>query len=281
MLKLLSLPSPAEIVLQIQQEKLKEKDIKPDKLPLSTSSDKHLFYQSLISKPVFNALLKRTLSIAIRSQINKPNQSRLWVVEFIFNSTPLLSSHHKEQGKRRAVYLQYEMLPVDQIGNTVETLLYDWIKIVCLYSLVHDFAELYNADKYNLKNIVTIKSYSYTSLLMLYGVGQNKEVNVNISWCNDIKQFQLTFVGGNSAINAHSMMRDQLQSYLNENYSLAQLVHILNETYQPLSSIAKLSILPQLGIPVRLYSTRMTRTHSILIFFFFFRVPKFQCYHFA
>ena len=260
------MPSPAEIVLQNQQEKLKEKDIKPEKLPSSTSSDKHLFYQSLISKPVFNALLKRTLSIAIRSQINKPNQSRLWVVEFIFNSTPLLSSHHKEQGKRRAVYLQYEMLPVDQIGRTVEVLLNDWIKIVCLYSLVHDFAELYNGDKYNLKNIVNIKSYSYTSLLMLYGVGQNKEVNVNISWCNNIKQFQMTFIGGNTAINAHSMMRDQLQSYLNENYSLAQLVHILNETYQPLSSIAKLSILPQLGIPV---SIKHTQQHKLTLLMYF------------
>ena len=46
------------------------------------------------------------------------------------------------------------------------------------------------------------------------------------------------------------MMRDQLQSYLNHNHSLAQIVHLLNETYQPLSSIAKLPIIPQLGIPV-------------------------------
>lgn len=45
------------------------------------------------------------------------------------------------------------------------------------------------------------------------------------------------------------MMRDQLQSHLNHHCSLAQIVHILNETYQPLSSIARLPILPQLGIP--------------------------------
>lgn len=50
------------------------------------------------------------------------------------------------------------------------------------------------------------------------------------------------------------MMREQLQSHLNSNHSLAQIVHILHETYQALSSIAKLSIIPQiiphLGIPV-------------------------------
>lgn len=45
-------------------------------------------------------------------------------------------------------------------------------------------------------------------------------------------------------------MREQLQSHLNRHYSLSQIVHILHETYQPLSSIAKLPIIPQLGIPV-------------------------------
>lgn len=60
----------------------------------------------------------------------------------------------------------------------------------------------------------------------------------------------MIFTGGNSAINAHSIMREQLQSHLNRHYSLSQIVHILHETYQPLSSIAKLPIIPQLGIPV-------------------------------
>lgn len=60
----------------------------------------------------------------------------------------------------------------------------------------------------------------------------------------------MIFTGGNSAINSHSMMREQLQSHLNSKYSLVQLTHILHETYQPLSSIAKLAIIPHLGIPV-------------------------------
>lgn len=139
------------------------------------------------------------------------------------------------------------------IGKTVDLMLNDWSKIVLLYSLVHDFAELYNADKHNLKNIINIKSYNYTNLLMLYG--QNMEVSVNISWCNETKQFLMTFIGGNLSINPHSLLKDQLQAHLNANHSLSQIAHILNETHQPLGSIAKLPILPQLGTPVRLIET--------------------------
>lgn len=65
----------------------------------------------------------------------------------------------------------------------------------------------------------------------------------------------MIFTGGPSAVNAHSMMRDQLQSHLNRHYNLAQIAHILHETYQPLSSISKLSIIPQLGVPVTICNT--------------------------
>lgn len=100
----------------------------------------------------------------------------------------------------------------------------------------------------NLQNHVSIKSYSYTNLLI--GYGPNREVTVNVFWCTDSKEYKLIFNGGNSAINAHSMMREQLQSHLNRHHNLSQIVHLLHETYQPLSSIAKLPIIPQLGIKV-------------------------------
>lgn len=253
-LNLLSLPSPSEITQQAKEAdksaaniKL-EKDVKPDVSKPAAQRDRQMFYQSFVTKPIYAALMKRLLSISIRTQFTKPNVTdRSWLAELIFHSTPLQSSHPKEQGNRRAVYFHYEMLPPDQIGKTVDQMLNDWTKIVLLYSLVHDFAEMHNADKYNLKNIISVKSYSYTNLLLLYG--QNKEVSVNISWCNDSKQFNATFIGGNLSINPHSLLKDQLQSHLNANHSLTQIAHILNETYQPLGSIAKLPILPQLGVP--------------------------------
>lgn len=255
-LNLLSLPSPNEINIQSAAldktaEKVKlEKDVKPD-VQKSVQRDRLMFYQSFVTKPIYAALMKRLLSISIRTQFTKPNVTdRSWIVELIFNATPLPSLHPKEHGNRRAVYFHYEMLPSESIGKTVDLMLNDWLKIVLLYSLVHDFAELYNADKHNLMNIINIKSYSYTNLLLFYG--QNMEVSVNISWCNDSKQFLMTFIGGNLSINPHSLLKDQLQAHLNANHSLAQIAHILNETHQPLGSIAKLPILPQLGVPVSL-----------------------------
>ncbi|XP_053690334.1 mediator of RNA polymerase II transcription subunit 14 [Sabethes cyaneus] len=244
-LKLLTLPQPkpplvpATVASNSSQTQGSSQDQKPPVEPKVVSVPK-------IEKDVWNALLGRLLSVSVRAQINKGNQTRLWTTELVFYGTPLPSTHHKEQGMRRAVYLQYDMLPVDSVDRIVDMILNDWSKIVYLYTLVHDFREQMRNDKYNLHNIVTIKSYSYTSLLLAYG--PNKEVNVNIYWDIEAKEFKMVFTGGNSAINAHSMMRDQLQTHLNHNYDLAQIVHLLHETYQPLSSIAKLPIIPHLAI---------------------------------
>lgn len=43
-------------------------------------------------------------------------------------------------------------------------------------------------------------------------------------------------------------MKEQLEAHLNRHKNLAQIVHILNETLQPLSSISKLPTIPQLGV---------------------------------
>ncbi|KAJ6633734.1 Mediator of RNA polymerase II transcription subunit 14 [Pseudolycoriella hygida] len=182
----------------------------------------------VISKTVWNALMRRLLSVAIRSQINKNNHTRLWTIELVFCGTPLQSTHNREQGSRRTVYYQYELLPSEMIAKTIDSLLSDWSKIVYLYSIVHEFAEQHENEK-NLQNLVTIKSYSYNNLLL--GYGPNKDVTVNIFWCTDAAEFKM------------------LQSHLNRHYSLSQIVHILHETYQPLSSLAKLPVIPQLGIP--------------------------------
>lgn len=79
--------------------------------------------------------------------MNKHNQSRTWVVEFVFYSTPLPSLNHKEQGSRRTVYLHYDLLSTN-VSKTVDALLKDWAKIVYLYCLVYDFAEHYKNGKF-------------------------------------------------------------------------------------------------------------------------------------
>lgn len=221
-----------------------------------------------IEKVVWEALTKRLLSISLRTQYKSNNNNNFWMAELIFYETPLKSKHHREQSQRRPVYFQYELGISESVDKTVDSLLEDWSRIVYLYCLVHDFAEQFKNGmksyslKYisvshsflflftdmNLKNNISIKSYSYTNLLI--GYGPNREVTVNVFWCTKSKEFKLVFNGGNSAINAHSMMQEQLQSHLNRHHNLSQIVHLLHETYQPLSSIAKLPIIPQLGIKV-------------------------------
>lgn len=110
---------------------------------LHTAADHRLGH--VVSKAAWAALQKRLLSVSMRSQLNKNNHSKLWSVEFVFHGTPLQSQHHREQGQRRAVYYQYDLSASELIGKTVDTLLNDWSKIVYLYSIVHEFADQYNA----------------------------------------------------------------------------------------------------------------------------------------
>lgn len=105
--------------------------------------------------------MKRLLSISIRSQMNKNNQIRVWIVEFVFYSTPLQSTHPKEQGNRRTVYLTYEQINHD-FSKTVEDLLKDWSKIVYLYTLVHNFSEHMKNSKLNI--LIQFKKYILISV---------------------------------------------------------------------------------------------------------------------
>lgn len=52
----------------------------------------------------------------------------------------------------------------------------------------------------------------------------------------------------NTVTNAHSIMKEQLEAHLNRHTNLAQIIHILNETLQPLTSINKLPSIPQLCV---------------------------------
>lgn len=128
-----------------------------------------------IDPTVWNALLKRLLSVSIRSHV-KNNNSRFWTVEIIFYETPLKSKHHREQGKyiiliidklyriffmtinclisgkRRPILFQYEMGTTDTVNHTIDSLLNDWSKIVYLYLLVHDFAEQFKNGNFSNAN---------------------------------------------------------------------------------------------------------------------------------
>lgn len=189
------------------------------------------------------ALLKRLLSVAIRVQ-GKATKS--WMAEFVFYGSPLASSHPKEQGLRRPVYFQFDMGTAETMSKTVDALLNDWAQIVHLYTVVEELAEYFRIEKYNLSNMVTIKSYSYSRLVL--GYGPERGATVTVDWNSSDKAFRLIFGATNSCVNAHSLLREQLEAHLNRHRNLAQIVHLLHETYEPLISISKLPTIPQLGV---------------------------------
>lgn len=94
--------------------------------------------------------------------------------------------------------------------------------------------------------MVTVKSYNYSKLLL--GYGPERGATVTIQWSTTEKAFRLVFGSSTNTLNAHSLMREQLEAHLNENLNLAQIVHLLHETYEPLVSISKLPTLPQLAV---------------------------------
>ncbi|XP_044010712.1 mediator of RNA polymerase II transcription subunit 14 isoform X2 [Aphidius gifuensis] len=194
----------------------------------------------------WNSLLKRLLSVAIRVQGKGLTKS--WMTEFVFYGSPLSSSHPKEQGLRRPVYFQYDMGRAESVSRTVDLLLNDWAQIVHLYSIVEDLAEYLTIEKYNIRNMISIKSYSYSRLVIAYG--PNRGATLTVQWSTNDKAFKLIFCKSpnNTTINAHSLMKEQLEAHLNRHKNLAQIIHILNETLQPLISISKLPIIPQLGV---------------------------------
>ncbi|XP_020281468.1 mediator of RNA polymerase II transcription subunit 14 isoform X2 [Pseudomyrmex gracilis] len=197
----------------------------------------------------WHALLKRLLSVSIRVQ--GKGMAKTWTVEFVFYGSPLSSSHPKEQGLRRPVYFQYEVGTADTVSRTVDALLNDWAQIVHLYSIVHDLAEYFKIEKYNLRNMVSVKSYSYSKLVLAYG--PNQGATVTVQWSINDKAFKLVFGRSptNPVTNAHSIMKEQLEAHLNRHTNLAQIIHILSETLQPLTSISKLPTIPQLCVHAR------------------------------
>ena len=151
-------------------------------------------------------------------------------------------------GSRRPVYFQYDMGNIDMITRNVDSLLNDWSQIVYLYMIVYNLSEYLShySEKFNLNNMFTVKSYSYSKLVLCYG--PDKGAVVSITWSSTEKLFQLAFGTNTNSLNAHSLIKEQLEAHLNQHRNLAQIVQLLHETYEPLISISKLPTTPQMGV---------------------------------
>lgn len=178
------------------------------------------------------------LSLKVRI-LSKP--MRNWIVEFLFSKPVLESSNKKEQGPVQRVHIMME-LNIDNLKKVVKDILDEWAGICHLYSIVHEFAQMYSDVRTELRNTVEIYSYDYRKLSMIYGPNQTSLIN--IQWKGDAKQFNVSLgtVGNSSTVNPHTVLLSQYQRELNHTRSLAQICQVLHETWAPMMSINKLNM---------------------------------------
>ncbi|XP_065205637.1 mediator of RNA polymerase II transcription subunit 14 [Planococcus citri] len=200
-----------------------------------------------VTSPGWIALMKRLLSVSIRS-IFKGN-GHFWAVEFVMYGTPIATanSHSREQGMRRPVYFQYEMNSSESASKMVDSLMQDWSQIVHLYCLIEDMAEYLKLGKFDLTKIATVKSYNYSKFVICYGGSPpQRQATATFQWNANTKSFKILFGSMGNSSNAHLLVEEQLEDHLNRNKNLAQLIHILHETYPPLVSVNKLPSMPHI-----------------------------------
>lgn len=78
------------------------------------------------------------------------------------------------------------------------------------------------SDNYSLQSIISIKSYTY--LKLIFGYGPDKGATVTIFWSAETKSFRMIFGTNSTAINAHSIMREQFEAHLNRYRDLTQVL---------------------------------------------------------
>lgn len=171
---------------------------------------------------------------------------RVWIVEFLFSSGPLPTTHFKESGNSVRVCLPFD-LSSDNMQKTVTDLLDEWQAMGQLYALVSEFADDYNDVRLHMMSLATIQSYNYRKLTIAYG--PNRAHIITVQWKTETQQFTLG-VGTSqqsSTVNPHLPIVIQLQEELNTSRSLAQLVETLCDTWSPMTAISKLSTASMMG----------------------------------
>lgn len=124
-----------------------------------------------------------------------------------------------------------------------KTALSDKIGKLALYDTIfHSF----HPDKQNLAQLVVVKSYTYSRLVI--GYGPDKGATVTVQWCDERKAFTLLFGALGNTKNAHGLLREQMEAHLNRHRDLPFILQLLSETYQPLLSVSKLPTVPQMGV---------------------------------
>ncbi|XP_005108274.1 mediator of RNA polymerase II transcription subunit 14 [Aplysia californica] len=204
-----------------------------------------LYFPEILGLPedVNDGLRKQLLQCRFRVHSRQP---RLWVVEFVFNKSPVPSIHIKEKGPSQRICLSLDMNG-DNVQKTVTDLLDEWTSIAYLYGCVMRFADSYNDARTGLSTMIEIQSYNYRKLTMAYG--PNMCSLVSVAWRPTSKRFGLTLGTRlpSASANPHIPMLLQLTEEFNLHGSLAQLSQTLHDTWTPMMSVSKLPSAAILG----------------------------------
>ncbi|XP_068628587.1 mediator of RNA polymerase II transcription subunit 14 [Battus philenor] len=188
------------------------------------------------------ALRMRLLAATIR--LTTKNHARVWTAEIVFHGSPVRTPNPKEQGERRCVYLQYEL--GTDAGRTADAFLADWAAIVHLHTLLHDFMLRPSQEREMLWQGVCIRSYTYRSLVLGFGVAQR--ATAVLQWSAATQRYTVATPAHQPAANAHHLLHHHLDNYINWHKDLMSLGVVLRETYAPLLALSRLPTLPQLGL---------------------------------
>ncbi|KAK0042754.1 mediator of RNA polymerase II transcription subunit 14 [Biomphalaria pfeifferi] len=204
-----------------------------------------LYFPEVLGLPeeVNDGLRKQLLQCKFRIQ---NRLSRLWILEFIFNRSPLPSIHIKESGQSQRVCYALDMNG-DNIQKTVSDLIDEWTSIAYLYGAVHRFADSYNMGRTSLASIVEVQSYNYKKLTLAYG--PNMCSLLSVKWKPATRRFELTLGTRlpSASANPHIPLLLQLTEEFNLHCSLSQLSQTLHDTWTPMMSISKLPSAAVLG----------------------------------
>lgn len=116
----------------------------------------------------------------------------------------------------------------------------------------------------------SIKSYNYKRLILAYGPARS--ATAIVTWKKKERQFHLGFgCSGQLTFNAHNLLREQLEFFLNSERSCGFLALTLHETYKPVTSLTKFSSTLQrdvlLGSPSKKFTLLIhSPTHLRLIY---------------
>ncbi|GFO03550.1 mediator of RNA polymerase ii transcription subunit 14 [Plakobranchus ocellatus] len=222
-----------------------------------------LYFPEILGLPedVNDGLRRQLLKCQFRIQ---SRQSRVWIVEFVFNKSPLPSMHIKESGPSQRVCLVLEMNG-ENVKKTVSDLLDEWSAIAYLFGAVQRFAESYNDAGTNLSSMIEIQSYNYRKLTLAYG--PNMCSLVNVRWKPATERFELSLGTQlpSATANPHIPMLLQLTEEFNLHGSLTQLsqVSVTQLSQVSVTQLSQVSV-TQLSQVSQSLSTLTGQSHSTL-----------------